>query len=291
MSGLASLRRGEPGFIEPGSPEHARYISPSKVASICNVSRWESAYSLWCRMKGWVDPKPHQDIFDAGLAMELAMAELWKARHPGWRLSKCEVQFATSEHGFPALATIDRRASRGRAKHIVEMKIARTLEEWGDQRLDGDAPADYCLQVIAQQLISGLRKPAHLMVLGPFYRERIYTVDFDIKVANWMLTECRKFYASLDGDQPPELDDSVSTYKTVKELHPDIDGSLVEVPGDLIIQINDLRDEIGPLEGKLRGLRTQLLDLMGNAQTGCVNGDLVARRQPHPKGGVSLVVV
>jgi predicted phage-related endonuclease len=291
MSEAICLQHGDCGFIEPGSPEHARYISPSKIASICGVSRWESAYTIWHRMKGTIDPKPHMDIFDTGLAMELAMAELWKARHPGWRLSKGEAQYITDEFGFPALATIDRRASRGRSKHIVEMKLARSLEEWGDPNLDGEGPADYTLQVIAQQLISGLRSTAHLMVLGPFFKEHIYPVDFDINVANWMLSKCVGFYRSLSGEVPPDLDDSVSTYRTVKELHPDIDGSVVNVPEDLIVQIQDIKGEITPLESKLRGLKTELLDLMGNAQTAQVNDEYVARRQKGSRGGVSLVVL
>jgi predicted phage-related endonuclease len=287
---LPGRLKGELGFIEPGSPAHARYISPSKVASICGVSRWESTYTLWTRMKGWAAPKPRIDIFDAGLAMEMAMAELWKIRHEGWRLSKGEVQYETDRYGFPALATIDRRASRGRSKHVLEMKIARDMEEFGDPDLAGDAPADYVLQVIAQMLISGLRSPAHLMVLGPFYKERVYTVEFDTDIANWMVGKCKEFYDSLELDEPPPLDDSLSTYKTVKELHPLIDGSIVNAPVDLITQIRELREELGPMESKLRGLKTQLLDLMGNAQKAVLNGETVARRQAN-RTGISLVVL
>lgn len=282
--------RGQRGFIEPGSPQHSEYISPSKVASICGVSRWESAYSLWTRMKGWADPKPPLDIFAMGRAMEAAMAFYWLEKHPGWRISPAEVQYTTNKFGFPALATLDRRASRGQTRRVVEFKIARDLEAWGDPDLAGDAPADYVLQCIAQQLLSGLRGPADLVVLGPFYKARFYTVEFDEKVATWMLNECQQFYESLSQDQPPPLDDTVSTYQTIKELHPNIDGTDTEVPMDLITQIRDLREEIGPLEAKQRGLKTQLLDLMGSAKKGVVHGEVVARRQPHPRGGITLVI-
>lgn len=283
--------RSQRGFVNPGSPEHATCISPSKVASICGVSRWESAYTLWYRMKGLADPQPPQDIFAMGHALEAAMAVYWLEKNPGWRISPCEVQYKTDQFGFPALATLDRRASKGQGRRVVEFKIARDLEAWGDPDLAGDAPPDYVLQVIAQQLFSGLRGPAHLMCLGPFYKALSYTVEFDTTIADWMVAECRKFYNSLAADEPPNLDDSLSTYHTVKELHPDIDGSDIAVPTELITQIRELREEIGPLTAKERGLKTELLDHMGSAKRAVINGEVVARRQAGSRGGVALVVL
>lgn len=283
--------RGQQGFVEPGSLEHSRCISPSKVASICGVSRWESAFTLWHRMKNLVEPEPGKDIFSMGHAMEAAMAVYWLEKHPGWRLSPTEVQYKTDRFGFPALATLDRRAQRGQARRVVEFKIARDLEAWGDPDLSGDCPPDYMLQVMAQQLFSGLGGLADLGVLGPFYQARFYTVEFDNVVADWMVEQCQDFYNSLAADEPPPLDDSVSCYHTVKELHPDIDGSQVEVPADLVCQIRDLSDEIGPLEVKRRGLKTELLSVMGSAQKALVNGEPVARRQRGRNDTVSLVVL
>lgn len=241
-------------------------------------------------MRGEVQPEPPKDIFDMGHAMEAAMALYWQEKNPGWRLSPREVQYKTDRFGFPALATLDRRATRGRSQKIVEFKIARDLEAFGDPDLSGDAPADYVLQVMAQQLFSGLTAPATLCALGPYYKTRFYTVEFDPMVADWMVQECSRFWDSLDGDEPPELDESVSTYQTVKELHPDIDGSEVEVPVELVAQIIELREEVEPLQAKLRGHKTELLDLMGNAKKATVGGEVVARRQRN-KTGVSLVVL
>jgi predicted phage-related endonuclease len=275
----------------PGTPEHAAVISPSKVASICSVSRWHSAYQLWHEMRGLVPPEPGKDIFDVGKAFELALAEFWKIQHPGWKLSRGEIQYHTTAFGFPALATIDRRATRGRAQHVVEFKIARDTEEWGDPSLDGDCPADYALQVIAQQAITGLTAPAHLMVMGPFFKYRLYQVSFDAVVANWMLDCCRKFWRSLASDTPPDLDDSVSTYTCVRQLHPDIDrGSEANVPASLVADLREARFALKEAERQHRGFATKMLDGMGNAQYAVAEGQRVADRRPHPRGGVSLVL-
>jgi hypothetical protein len=277
--------------IVPGSAEHMRIISPSKVASICGVSRWESEFTLWHRMKGFADPKPPQDIFTIGLAFEAALAYLWKAEHPGWRLSPGEVQYVTDKFGFPACATLDRRASRGKARKVVEFKIAHHTDEWGDINLDGDCPADYALQVIAEQTFSGLHRTADLMVMGPFFKHHTYAVSFDEKVARWMVGECQRFWDSLGSNTPPPLDDSVSTYATVRELHPDITpGLAVEIPEALAQDLHSAHTEAGLADRVLRGLKTKVLDAAGDAQFITANSDIVAIRQAHARGGVALVV-
>lgn len=281
----------DPEYLLPGTPGHTRVISPSKVASICGVSRWQSAYSLWHEMKGVLQPEVGKDIFDVGKAFELALAELWRIKNPGWKLSPGEIQYQTTQFGFPACATIDRRATRGRAQRVVEFKIARHLDEWGDPNLDGDCPADYALQVIAQQAITGLRAPADLLVMGPFFKHRAYTITYDEIVADWMLGRCRKFWASLASDIPPELDDSVSTYVAVRAIHPDIDrGVEAAVPASLVADLREAKAGLKDAEKQHRGFTTKMLDGMGNAQYAVADGVRVADRRPHPHGGVSLVL-
>jgi hypothetical protein len=275
--------------IEPGSPEHNRLISPSKIPAICGVGRWESAYTLWHRMKGLDDEKPYQDIFTVGLAFEHTLAFLWKEENPGWRLSRGEVQYATTEFGFPAVATPDRRASRGRHRRVVEFKIARDLSEWGDPDLDGDCPTDYALQVTAQMVLSGMHYPADLLVMGPFFKHRSYRIDYDQKVADWMIGRCREFYASLAEAIPPELDNSLSTYTTVRAMHPDIEvGMEVEIPESLWEDLRTTNREAKQNERELRGLKTKVLDCAGNAQRITCNGEVVATRRRSTHGSVAL---
>jgi hypothetical protein len=66
------------GWIEPGSPGHNEAISPSKVAAILGLSRWESPYRLCHRMKGIVPPEPPKDAFDLGPDIEPFAANRWR---------------------------------------------------------------------------------------------------------------------------------------------------------------------------------------------------------------------
>jgi predicted phage-related endonuclease len=279
------------GFIEPGTPQHLAMISPSKVASICGVSRFHSAYTVWMRMAGRIGPEPDADRFRVGHAFESALAELWKLEHPGWKLSPGEVQYVSEEFGFPTVATPDRRACRGRARKVIELKTARDLGEWGDPNLDGDCPADYALQVQAEQLFCGMTNwPADLVLMGPYFAHHTYPVSFDEKVGEWMLAVCRRFWKSLADDQPPDLDDSVSTYTTLRQLHPDIEpGTSVEIPEALASDYLTALTECKSADAVLVGLKSKILSEAGSAQFIECNGERVAARQPHFRGGVSLV--
>lgn len=278
-------------MIQPGSPEHIRLVSPSKVAAILGLSRWESPYGLWTRMKGLIDPNPPKDIFVVGHAFEMALAELYRLDHPDWRLSKGEVQYVTNDFGFPACCTLDRRGSKGRARRVVEFKIARNLEDWGDE-FTGECPADYAAQGITAMLFSGFTtNPCHLLVMSGWFRHFTYEIAFDDTVAEWIIKACKDFYDSLAGTTPPPLDDSVATYEAVKKLHPDINyGAQVEVPESLIVDLRAAKFAAKHAETELRGLKTKLLDEMGGAQYAAVNGEVVADRRPHPKGGVACAV-
>ncbi|QBP29720.1 RecE-like exonuclease [Mycobacterium phage Typha] len=283
--------------IAPGSDEWHKLITPSKVAAILGVSRWESPYRLWHRMKGLVEPEPEKDIFTVGHAFEPALAYLWKEDNPGWQLSPGEVQITgdADQFGFPFAVTLDRRARRGRSRRVVEFKTARSLEEWGDEFTD-EAPADYVAQVSAQMLMTGYTQhPAHLVVLGPWLKHHTYQIEYTPAVADLIVGRCRDFYQSLAGDTPPPLDDTVATYECVRELHPDIDGSTALIPADLAIEYLAASRGRKDADRRERSAKTQVLDLMGNAQYGEVKvGDdttvRVARRQPS-RQSVALYAV
>jgi predicted phage-related endonuclease len=278
--------------MAPGSAEWNRYITPSKVGAILGVSRFTSPYRLWHRMAGNIESEPSNEIMHMGHEFEWAMAAIWKRRNPDWRLSPDEVQIVvpTERFGFPAAVTLDRRASRGRARRVVEFKIARDLSQWGDQFTD-EAPTDYVAQVQAQMLFSGYTDyPAHLMVLGPFFEAHTYVVPFDPEVADAVVARCKAFHASLETGVPPELDDSVPTYETVKQLHPEIDGSTANVDLELAAAVLAASEAAKAADTELRYRKTLLLDAMGFAASAMCGDVKIADRRPHGKGGVALAL-
>lgn len=273
----------------PGSSEWLSTVSASKIAAIIGVSRWESPYSLWHRMAGNLAPEGPRDEFTVGHAFEPALAELWKAENQGWRLSAGEVQYTRDDLGFPAVATLDRRASRGRARRVVEFKTARSLEDWGDDFTD-HAPDDYVAQVIWSMGVTGWTdRPAHLMVMGPFFQWHTYEIGFDQVVFDALVREAHAFWLSIQLGLEPRLDDTVPTYECVRELHAQIEDRQVVISDDLA------RDYLAAVEARKwhetteRGHKTALLDAMGTASTAITqDGSPVAKRTPGRGGSVVL---
>lgn len=289
-------RKGERGFIAPGSAAHNAVISPSKVAAILGLSRWDSAYQLWHRMKGIVPPEPPKDTFDAGHAFEATMAYLWKLENEGWRLSPAEVQIVgdPTRFGFPFVATLDRVGSRGAWRRVVEFKIANDADdaEWGDAGTD-EVPPGYACQVNAQQGLTGITDfDGHLMLLPPRYKPRTYTMPWDPEFFfDVAIPKCKQFWDSLGADEPPPLDDSTATWDCVRKLHPEIDDTATaDVDRQLAADLFEANTAHKEAEGRLRGLKTRLLDQMGDAKYARVDDTVIAERRPHARGGTALVL-
>lgn len=276
-------------MLTPGSPEWLRTITPSKVPAILGISRYQSQYALWHEMAGNVvrdEPDAGlQEVFDEGHALEAAARVLWLRQHPGWRASRGEVQYVRDDLTFPAAATLDLRACRGRLRRIVEVKSARSLEEWGDDG-SGIVPADYWTQVQAQMGISGIHTAD--LVLWPTYgRPRTYPIKWDPEAWVRIISRCAHWHRSLAADEPPELDDTLATYETVRKLHPDIRDEEVVIDGDLADEARYVTATIKRLKRQETGVKSRLLDAMAGARVardpdGAVVATLQARGTGRP---------
>ncbi len=276
---------------EPGSPEWLKLITASKIPSILGISRFKSQFSLWHEMAGNLPSEPigtaQQDDFDYGHAVELAAGEYWRFKNPGWRLSRGEVQYTDDGFEFGNAATIDGRASRGSLRRIAEIKTARDLAEWGDDG-SGEVPADYAAQVIWQQRVTGFTAPANIVLWPQYGKPKIYVIEYSAQLAAAIVEAVRKWNASLAAGEPPELDDTISTYETVRRLHPEIDGREVQLDPDLAADYLTAVADDKEITKRLRGLKTRVLDVMGNAQTAVVIDLKIATRTPGRGESVSL---
>lgn len=281
----------------PGSPEWLKMITASKIPSILGISRFKSQFTLWHEMATDEDGRPlleptpiskaQQDDFDYGHAAELAAAEYWRYKNPGWVVSRGEVQYTDDALEFSNAATIDGRASRGSWRRIVEIKTARDLAEWGDDG-SGEVPQDYAAQVIWQQLITGWHDPANIVLWPQYGKPKIYVIEYDAQLAAAILGIVREWNASLAAGEPPELDDTISTYATVRRLHPEVDDREVQLDPDLAADYLTAVADDKEITKRLRGLKTRVLDVMGNAQTAVVIDLKIATRTPGRGDSISL---
>lgn len=268
-------------------------VSPSKIAALLGISRFKSAYTVWHEMAGLVAPQPisdsRQDDFDYGHAAELAAREYWLYKNPGWRLSRGEVAYTNTDIAFPNVATLDLRASRGSLRRVVEVKTARDKEEYGDDGT-GEIPADYAAQVIAQQHITQWwDEPANVVVWFQYGKPRIYTVEYVPEIAEAMFAKVTELWSTIVArTPPPALDDSASTYETVRAQHPDIDGSTAVLDAGLAADYLTADSDLKDLTKRHRGLKTRVLEEMGNAQYAVAGPAEVAVASRRPGRGDSI---
>lgn len=277
---------------EPGSTEWLTTITPSKVPVILDRSRFQDSYSLWHEMAGLtIRPEPDaktQDQYNVGHAAELASRVYWLLSNPGWRASPGEIQYEHTGFAFPARATIDGRATRGAGRHrVLEYKTARDKYEFGDDGTD-QLPDDYLLQVTAQMLFTGFTsEPASLVMWPDYGRPQIYTIEFDAELGDMIINACTAWHQSLADRNPPPLNDTTTCYKTVKSLHPNVDGSTVQVTPAAAAEYLDAVADAKAADAKARLMKSLMSKEMGEAQYAAVGDVIIADRRPN-KHGVSL---
>jgi putative phage-type endonuclease len=272
-------------------------MTASKAAAVLGLSPWQSPYSLWREMRGDV---PLEDISGRpavirGHLLEAACLEWWLSQHEpeGW-IENTRQPWMTVDGLDWAAATPDMLASRrvdGPETLIVEAKTAARTDGWGQPGTDEIPPA-YLVQCYWQLAMVPRAKEVRVAVLGPWLEFAEYVVKRNDEDIADLVDICHEFYLSLSADEPPELGDSLSTWKTLKALHPDIEaGEAVTVPRRLGQRWHAAKRAVKTAEARQRRYANQLLDRMGRAQYAITpDGSRVARRQPS-RAGVSLVAV
>jgi putative phage-type endonuclease len=273
--------------LQPGSPEWVRLVSSSKVPAILGLSPWQSPYALWMEMSGRV---PHEQsdspAIRRGNLLENAVLDWWESEHT-LRSMRRQVSRRLGDWG---IATLDGLSDRG---DVIEAKTSSSWDEWGEPGTD-QVPVHYLAQVLWQLALTTTAERAYIAVLGPFLDFREYVIERDDYMEDIEATvrAARRFYDSLDADEPPPLDDHVATIATLRRLHPDIDrGQVAVIDDDLATEYVAADLAAREADARKRAAQALVLNAAGDAQyIESTSGLRVARRQPG-RSGVSLVRV
>jgi predicted phage-related endonuclease len=159
---------------------------------------------------------------------------------------------------------------------VVQAKTAASQEHWGETGTD-EVPVYYVAQVRFEMLVMDVRT-AYVPVLfsGRTYRE--YIVHQDDDDAAFMVAEAEAFLRRLDDGDPPDIDWRISTTQALKQLHPDVEDTEVEIPATWVRQAQ----LAGRLEKAARDRKVlaenRIRAAMGRAQRATVGGRKVATR-------------
>lgn len=261
--------------LAPGSAEWRRMMTASKVPSVLGLSPFKSRFTLWHEMAGTVDPEPENDAMVRGRVLEPAVAAWFALQHPEASLQPCQTHVMDGWLG----ATPDRLVDHER---ILQIKTTTEQAEWGRSGTD-EVPPGVRAQVMTELAVVGLRI-AHIAVLLPYLEFREYVVEYDEAEAVGIVAACREFMDSLRDGRAPGLDGSMSTYITVRQLHPDIDDALADIDPDLASLWITARTDVATYEAVERGYRSRLADAMGSARSAVCNGWTLGSRTAKGDG-------
>lgn len=246
------------GVFQSGSPEwhevRADGIGGSEVGTILGLNRWESAYYLWLLKTGQL-PQKHLDSFAVKLGTLLEpviMEQILPDKYPDWEIYTTGTYQHPTWHYMHAnpdgLALIDGEWV------VVEVKTSRNY--W-DQ-----VPPAYIAQVMHYMNIMGLKKAVIVGLVAMDWVE--YWIDYDEFEARVIEQRCAEFWQSVLDETQPAWDGSQSTYEAVRQLHPDIDGSEVEI--EALFDLANAQSRFDDADADLRKIKSQILAAMGKAQ-------------------------
>jgi putative phage-type endonuclease len=285
------------GVFESGSPEwhqqRAMGIGGSEISTICGLNRWESAYTLWAKKTGRIGSEiPQSEPMFWGSRLESVILDEFTKRNPGLSV---EVNPGTWhgeniwEIANPDAVFVDELGEFG----IVEVKTAAYADDWklpaeGVRGSANDVPRYYLTQVQWYLRIMGFKKAVVVALFsGNKYREFDVPADEFQQSADFGMAE--KFWQMVQDDKQPDWEGSTSTYDTVRALHPDIDDSDVEL-GPLGSAFVSASEALTTAEEATTMLKSMILDNMGMAKRGLVDGKVIVKRQAGRNGSAPYLV-
>lgn len=274
------------GVFESGTAEwheaRADGIGGSEVGTILGLNPWESPYYLWATKTGQLPPKVLDSFaVKLGVALEPTILDvLLPQAHPDWEI------YRTGTYQHPTIpflhANPDALAKVNGEWVVVEVKTSRNY--WSE------TPPAYTAQVMHYLNILGIKRG---VIVGLVAMDWVETwVEFDEFEAKVIEQKATEFWKLVQEGTAPDFDGSESTYTAVREMHPNIDGTEIEIDGLHRLPLAQAAFE--EAEAKLKQIKSEVLDKMGSAQHAYIDVDgekiRVASRQARGNGTPFLVV-
>ena len=258
-------------------------IGGSDIAAICKTSPWTSPMALWAKKTNRIpDDFTPSEPAEWGNRLEPVIIEKFADSHPELTVLTDVGTWCHADREWQ-LANPDALLFDGDQHYILEIKTAQFEDDWAD-----GVPVWYRTQVQWYLQTFGFCK-AWVAVLfhGNKYREfEIEADDFEQDVNLKNVIDFRTYLAE---DRKPDFDGSMSTYETVRALHPDIESESEFELGDLGMHLSLELTKLAEQEKTVNRLKSEVLDAMGNAKRGLVHDLWIFTRQARNGGKPFLI--
>lgn len=277
------------GKFANGSPEwhevRARGIGGSDVGTIVGCNPWQSAYYLAAVRLGKIDGTIAQnEAMEWGTRLEPVILDKFADEHPElalfrevgtwshpdreWQHANPDALFQTADGDFG----------------IVEVKTARYEDDWKE-----GVPAYYRTQVQWYLQTFGYSK-AYVVALFSGSRYREFEVIADEFEQDTNLAAVEQWRKTVEAGELPDFSEPMlSTYQATREQHPEIDSEAEVELGHLGVVYWQAMQDLAQAESHANELRARVMDAMGTAKRGLVEGHLLVTRQARNGGAPYLV--
>ena len=268
------------GDFENQSPEwhelRSKGIGGSQVGTVLGLNQWESAYTLWAKLSGKIPESFEQnEKMYWGTVLEPVIRDEWAKQNPDFEIFETGTWADDYRHANP-----DGILKRGDDYGLLEIKTA-------GYRWDV-VPPQYVAQCQWYMHLLGL-KWCKLVVLFQGNNLETYDLDYDEEFSKTMVARVQDFWDGVKCDFAPNWDGSESTYQTVRALHPDIVDDEVEL-GQLGISLQLRQLHFENAQEELNKIKSIILDFMGKAKYGLVDGKVLTTRSARSGGTPYLTI-
>lgn len=280
---MFTLKLGSAEFIgkfENQSDEwhevRSKGIGGSQVGTILGVNPWESAYTLWAKLSGRIpDSFQQNEKMRWGTLLESVIRDEWARQNPEFEVLETGTWADGWKHANP-----DGILKLGDDYGLLEIKTAGY--KWDV------VPENYFVQCQWYMFLLGL-KWCKVVVLFQGNQMETFHLDYDPDFEVLAVPLIERFWDNLQKDVQPDWDGSDSTFQTVREMHPDIVDDEIEL-GSLGLKLGLAQIDFDEAQSELNKIKSMILDFMGKAKYGLVNGKVVATRASRSGGTPYLTI-
>lgn len=272
--------KGQPGYIEPGSPEYSHVIGCSEIATILGYG-YEAPIDLWRRKTKRAPATEHKSIFDRGHEMEPIMARMVQEQH-GRTLKSEQAQYRDPDRPwlvyhadgmFPRWTPLNDGAMPQSGPGIWEAKApgSRMADK---MRNEGMTPNYICqgqmgMYVASRALGIDITWGTYGFLDYDAYELVCFDTSFKQAFVDAALEKVDAFYRCLVDDVPPE-DLNIDTIIEVPQLeggvHEFTDGEVVELSRELADLKLRVLDPAKAKEDQIKDRLKSLLDRYEKAE-------------------------
>lgn len=195
-------------------------IGGSDIGAICGVNPYKSQYDVWLEKRGLVAPQDESEAMRWGIILEKPILREYE-RISGNKVRVTDELFRHPQYEY-MIAHVDGIIldANGADAGILEIKTAGEFskKDWGMPGSDS-IPETYNLQVQHYMAVKNLPfADTAALIGGRDYR--IYHIDRNELIVNYIIQRCGEFWELVKSGTPPPIDDSESAKNFLAAIYP-----------------------------------------------------------------------